>query len=160
MPGAPVGPNGLQEPYGAQCTLEAAAGNVRLAIGIPLEGVEIFRRICNGISRLDRIAGQRVQIRIRNAAVLGQKRPEIGLIAEHELDVPVDQPAICQKGEKFLFVQKGGFSAAGVVQVLFFSICAAVTDEQGRPHIQGQVEYLQMILLFHHKVTPIRIGLE
>ena len=159
MPGALVGPNGLQEPYGAQCTLEAAAGNVRLAIGIPLEGVEIFRRICNGISRLDRIAGQRVQIRIRNAAVLGQKIPEIGLIAEHELDVPVDQPAICQKGEKFLFVQQGGSSVSGVVQVLCFRVHAAVTDEQGRPHGQDQVEYLQMILL-DHNVTPIKIGLE
>ena len=160
MPSALVGQNGLQEPYGAQCTLEAAAGNVRLAIGIPLEGVEIFRRICNGISRLDRIAGQRVQIRIRNAAVLGQKIPEIGLIAEHELDVPVDQPAICQKGEKFLFVQQGGSSVAGAIQVLCFRVHAAVTDEQGRPHGQDQGEYLQMILLFHHKVTPIRIGLE
>lgn len=132
MPSALIGPNGLQEPYGAQCTLEAAAGNVRLAIGIPLEGVETIHAVkIRCIPHLDRIAGQRCQLSIGNAAVLGQKRPEIGLIAEHELGVLVYQPAICQKGEKFLFVQKGGFSAAGVVQVLFFSICAAVTDEQG-----------------------------
>ena len=128
-------------------------------MGIPLEGVEIFRRICNGISRLDRIAGQRVQIRIRNAAVLGQKIPEIGLIAEHELDVPVDQPAICQKGEKFLFVQQGGSSVAGAIQVLCFRVHAAVTDEQGRPHGQSKIKDLQMILL-DHNVTPIKIGLE
>lgn len=163
MPGAPVGPNGLQEPYGAQCTLEAAAGNVRPAMGIPLEGVEIFRTIhavkIRCIPHLDRIAGQRSQLSIGNAAVLGQKRPEIGLIAEHELGVPVDQIALCQKGEKFLFVQKGGSSVSGVVQVLFFSICAAVPDEQGRPYVQSKIKDLQMILL-DHNVTPIKIGLE
>ena len=123
--------------------------------------MDLFQRVLGiqSIAYLDLIAGQGFQLRIRNAAVFGQKRPEVGLLAEHELGVPVDQPALCQKGEKFLLIQKGNFSAAGVIQILFFGIAAAVADKQRCPYVQSKIKDLQMILL-DHNVTPIKIGLE
>ena len=150
-----------QQPCGTQRTLDAAAGNVGMALRITLESMDLFQRVLSiqRISHLDLIARQRFQFCIGNAAVFAQKCPEIGLLAKHKLSVLVHQIVLDQKAEKFLLVQKGDFAIAGVVHVLFFGIAAAVANKQRCPYIQSKVKDLQMILL-NHNVTPIKIGLE
>ena len=150
-----------QQPCGTQRTLDAAAGNVGMALRITLESMDLFQRVLSiqSISHLDLIARQRFQLRIGNAAVFAQKCPEIGLLAKHKLSVLVHQIVLDQKTEKFLLVQKGDFAIAGIVHVFFFGIAAAVANKQRCPYIQSKVKDLKMILL-NHNVTPIKIGLE
>ena len=64
-----------------------------MALRITLESMDLFQRVLSiqRISHLDLIARQRFQFCIGNVAVLGQKCPEIGLLAKHKLSVLVHQ---------------------------------------------------------------------
>ena len=64
-----------------------------MALRITLESMNLFQRVLSiqRISHLDLIARQRFQLCIGNAAVFGQKGPEIGLLAKHKLSVLVHQ---------------------------------------------------------------------
>ena len=91
--GAAVSQYRTQQPCSTQRTLDAAAGNVGMALRITLESMDLFQRVLSiqRISHLDLIARQRFQFCIGNAAVFGQKCPEIGLLAKHKLSVLVHQ---------------------------------------------------------------------
>ena len=91
--GAAVSQYRTQQPCSTQRTLDAAAGNVGMALRITLESMDLFQRVLSiqRISHLDLIARQRFQFCIGNAAVFGQKGPEIGLLAKHKLSVLVHQ---------------------------------------------------------------------
>ena len=151
----------VQQPRGAQGTLDTAAWNIGPAIGIPLEGVNLFQRagVIQCIPDGNLIPGQRLQVGVRDAAVSCQKFPKTRLPAQHELGVFFYQVTLDQKAEEFLRGEKGNLAATDVVHVFLFCIAVSISYEQGRPGGKNQVEHLQMILLCH-KLTPIKIGLE